>query len=217
MHTAETTSDSAPHGLLDPKYLAIYKEQLAGRIRSRRGTTHISVIDGEDNVASLSLSNGEGSGYVIPDTGIVLNNMLGEEDLNPAGFHCWPEGERMTSMMAPTIGLFPDGRQIATGSGGSNRLRTAILQVLMNLIDFNMDVEQAVNAPRIHYEDGLLSIEGGFDEKRIGAMLEAYPDHQVWEERNLFFGGVHTVISGGKGFGGAGDPRRSGVCAPCGG
>ena len=215
-HTAETGSDSALHPILEPKYLAIYKDQLAGRMRSRRGTTHISVIDGEQNIASLSLSNGEGSGYVIPDTGIVLNNMLGEEDLNPAGFHRWPEGERMTSMMAPTIGLFPDGHRISTGSGGSNRLRTAILQVLLNLIDFNMDVEQAVNAPRIHYEDSLLSVEGGFDEQRIETLLEAYPDHQVWDEQNLFFGGVHTVDSDGKGFSGAGDPRRSGVCARCG-
>ena len=216
-HTDQTAPDSDLHPILDPKYLAIYKNKLAGRIRSRRGTTHISVIDGEHNIASLSLSNGEGSGYVIPDTGIVLNNMLGEEDLNPAGFHCWPEGERMTSMMAPTIGLFPGGQRIALGSGGSNRLRTAILQVLVNLIDFDMHVEQAVNAPRIHYEDGLLSIEGGFDEQHIRTVLEAYPDHQVWEERNLFFGGVHTVVSDGKGFSGAGDPRRSGVCTPCGG
>ena len=198
---------------LDPISLARWREQVAWRMRAFGGTTHVSIIDSAGNVASATVSNGEGSGYVIPGTGIVMNNMLGEDDLNPNGFHRWTPDERMTSMMAPTALSWRDGRRIAIGSGGSNRIRTALLQVLVNLVDFEMDVEDAVSAPRIHLEDSFLSIEGGFDADRIAPVLEAWPDHQIWEAPNMFFGGAHTVASGPRGVEGAGDPRRDGVCA----
>ena len=122
------------------------------RALATRGTTHISVADAGGNLASLTLSNGEGSSYVLPGSGIMLNNMLGEEDLNPGGFHRLPAGVRLASMMTPTIARLSDGGQIALGSGGSNRIRSAILQVLLNVLEFDMDLEQAVNAPRLHLE-----------------------------------------------------------------
>ena len=198
---------------LDPASLARWREQVAGRVRAFRGTTHVSVIDAAGNVASATVSNGAGSDYVVPGTGIVMNNMLGEADLNPGGFHRWPLDERMTSMMAPTALVWRDGRKAATGSGGSSRIRTALLQVLVNLVDFAMDVEEAVVAPRIHVEDAFLSVEGGFDPERIAPVLEAWPDHQLWDAANMFFGGAHTVASGPRGVEGAGDPRRGGACA----
>jgi len=198
--------------LLDPAFIARYRRLLAGHAPARRGTTHIGVIDARGNVASLSLSNGEGSGCLVPGTGIMLNNMLGEQDLNPGGFHRWPADTRMTSMMAPTLLNFPDGRVAALGSGGSNRIRSAILQVVSNLVDFGMDVEEAVTAPRIHLEDGHLSVEGGFETERLGELLAAYPSHHLWEDLNLFFGGAHTVVREGASRRGAGDPRRGGVC-----
>ena len=197
--------------LLDETFLARYRKEIAGRAASRRGTTHISIIDAERNLASLTVSNGEGSGYVVPGTGIVMNNMLGEEDLNPGGFQRWPEAHRMTSMMAPTLLEFADGKRVALGSGGSNRLRTAILQVLVNLVDFELPVEEAVHAPRVHYENDLLSVEGGFDMDAIGALLEAFPEHHVWEDRNMFFGGVHTAVATRKDMQGVGDVRRGGA------
>lgn len=209
---AEDLSDTAANRLLDPDHVAAWRQRISGRARANRGTTHISLIDSNGNIATLSTSNGEGSAYVIPGTGIALNNMLGEEDLNPGGFHRWPRAERMTSMMAPSVARYPDGRLIATGSGGSNRIRTAILHVLLNLVDFDMDVESAVSSPRIHYENNLLSVEGGFDRSKIAEALSAFPQHKLWEARNMFFGGAHTVVADGREFGGAGDPRRGGVC-----
>ena len=206
-HSIETITS------LDPISVARWREQVAWRMRAFRGTTHVSVIDAAGNVAAATVSNGEGSSYVIPGTGIVMNNMLGEEDLNPDGFHRWTPDERMTSMMAPTALAWRDGRRVATGSGGSNRIRTALLQVLVNLVDFAMEVEDAVVAPRIHVEDSFLSVEGGFDAERIAPVLEAWPEHQVWDARNMFFGGAHTVASGPRGVEGAGDPRRDGACA----
>lgn len=197
--------------LLDPAYLEIYHRQIVGRATASRGTTHMSVIDGAGNVASLSCSNGEGCGAIVPGTGIMLNNMLGEDDLSPHGLHDWREDQRMSSMMAPSLVVRPDGKFIATGSGGSNRIRTAILQVLINLIDFRMAVEPAVCSPRIHVEGVKLSIEAGFDAERLAPLLARFPEHEIWSELNLFFGGAHTVLSGARGFQGAGDPRRGGV------
>ena len=198
---------------LDDASAARWRAQVAGRSRAFRGTTHVSIIDGAGSIASATVSNGAGSGYVIPGTGIIMNNMLGEDDLNPGGFHRWAPGERMTSMMAPTALAWRDGHRVATGSGGSNRIRTALLQVLVDLVDFAMEVEEAVAAPRIHVEDSFLSIEGGFDPERIARVLEAWPEHQVWETASMFFGGAHTVASGPRGVEGAGDPRRDGACA----
>ncbi len=209
---SEGVTDAVAARLLHPDYLDRWRRKLDPRARATRGTTHLSVIDGRGNIATLSVSNGEGSSYIVPGSGISLNNMLGEQDLNPSGFHRWPAAARMTSMMAPSIVAYPDGRTIATGSGGSNRIRTAILQVILNLVDFQMDVERAVHSPRVHYEKGLLSIEGGFEPRRIARALEAYPDHKLWEERNMFFGGAHTVARDGNNLSGAGDPRRDGSC-----
>jgi len=209
--TSQARIDAAER-LLDPGHLALWRERLAARLSACRGTTHINVIDARGNIASLSVSNGEGSACVVPATGITLNNMLGEADLNPGGFHRWTGGRRMTSMMAPSIAIGPGENLIAIGSGGSNRIRTAITQVLLNLLDHTMDAASAVNSPRVHFENGLLDIEGGFDRGRIAGALGAFPHHKLWRERNMFFGGAHTVMWDGNRFSGAGDPRRAGTC-----
>lgn len=176
----------------------------------RRGTTHISIMDGGGNIASLTTSNGEGCGYPIPGTGIILNNMLGEQDLNPHGFHRWPPNCRMTSMMAPTIASTPK-TTLALGSGGSNRLRTAILQCLINLTDFNMALDHAINAPRLHYENDQLNLENGFPDSSVAEIARRYPKLKHWPDKNLFFGGVHAVSRNSEGFFGCGDPRRGGA------
>jgi gamma-glutamyltranspeptidase/glutathione hydrolase len=204
----QETGDAAD--VLDPDTISRFRSALEGHPVTSRGTTHISVVDGQDNAASLTLSNGEGSGYVLPGTGIMVNNMLGEEDLNPGGFHCWDTNVRVSSMMAPTLAI-DEKRVIAVGSGGSNRLRTAILQTLNNLYDFGMDAREAVESPRLHVEKDRLSIEPGFPEAAVDQVCAGYPDHHRWQEKNLFFGGTHTVIHEGRGFSGAGDPRRDGV------
>ena len=197
--------------ILDQDYLNHYRREIIHRPQATRGTTHISVMDQAGNIASLSASNGEGSGHVLADTGIMLNNMLGEQDLNPKGFHQWPPNRRMTSMMTPVIVQQPGGQRIAMGSGGSNRLRTAILQVLVNLIDFGMSLKDAVNSHRIHYEDGLLNIETDSGLKQTKYLAEHHPSCKLWGERNLFFGGTHSVIQKEGQFDGIGDLRRGGV------
>ena len=143
----------------------------------------------------------------------MLNNMLGEEDINPHGFHQWPENRRIASMMSPTLVLSSQGQAIATGSGGSNRIRSAILQVLIGLLDFHMEVERAVEAPRLHYEGTSLNLEAGTDDSSIRQLFEMFPDNCLWPEKNLFFGGAHTVLRSPDGsLSGKGDSRRGGVC-----
>ncbi len=200
-----------PESLFAIDLLSRYRKEVLDRVKAYRGTTHISIIDRDHNVAAITVSNGEGCGQILPGTGIMLNNMLGEEDLNPNGFLNWQPNKRMSSMMAPTIVHTADNHLIATGSGGSNRIRSAILQVLVNLLDFEMDVESAVAAPRIHYDNELTYIEGGFSIETLQDMIKRYPQHRTWDDQNMFFGGVHTVLSKDNKFFGAGDLRRGGV------
>ena len=179
--------------------------------KAYRGTTHISVIDAEGNAASVSLSNGEGDGFIVGDHGFMLNNMLGEEDL--CEHDGWREGVRLSSMMAPTIIMEPDGTVTALGTGGSNRIRTAILQVAVNLLAHGMRLEDAVAAPRIHVERcGTTSYEPGLSEAAEAAFRALEDKARPWPAQNLFFGGVHAARWHEKrGVEGAGDPRRQGT------
>lgn len=170
-------------------------------------TTHISVMDEEGNAVSLTTSHGSGAGFSIPGMGLAFNNMLGEQDLNPRGFHKHPVGKRLHSMMCPCIALKKGRPDIVLGSGGSNRLRTAILQALIKIIDFKMPLKKAVVGPRIHWEGGELNMEPGFSKKAVRKILEIEPCTAFWRDLNIFFGGVHTVMKNK----GAGDPRRGGV------
>ena len=208
---SSASEEAALQHLLDENLLNTYRKKIVGNGRSLRGTTHMSVMDSKGNVAGLTASNGEGCGHMIPDTGVMLNNMLGEEDLNSDGFYQWPANRRMTSMMAPTLVISPQGKKISLGSGGSNRLRTAILQVLVNIIDFDKSLHDAVNQPRIHFENELLSIEPGFGADALRVLCKQFKNHKLWEQQNLFFGGVHTVTGQNGVFDGAGDQRRDGV------
>jgi gamma-glutamyltranspeptidase/glutathione hydrolase len=182
---------------------ALYRGGLAKRVLS--GTTHISVIDGSGDAASLSASLGSGSGVVVPGTGIHLNNMLGELDLIGAS----NPGERLTSMMAPSIVLREGRPRLVVGSAGSARLRGAILQVTANVVGVGMSVEDAVEAPRVHAESGVVHCES----PAAADALEAEGRAVVrWRERNLYFGGVSAVeVLDDGAFAAAGDPRRGGA------
>jgi gamma-glutamyltranspeptidase/glutathione hydrolase len=177
---------------------------LATRLGS---TTHISVIDVDGCACSVTCTNGEGSGIVVPGTGMHINNVMGEEDLNPLGFHLHPAGRRMPSMMAPSIVMRDGEVELVLGSAGSNRIRSALLQTIVAVVDHGMPVRQAVDAPRVHFEDGILFAEPG-----IG-LEELDTDTPVvrFGERNLFFGGVQAALRRESSFTGAGDPRRGGV------
>ncbi len=171
------------------------------------GTTHISILDAAGNAASMTFSNGTGSGCFFPGTGIMLNNMMGEDELHPKGLFSSHPGVRVNSMMSPTLIKRDDRIYAILGSGGSKRIRTAMLQVILNLIDVGMDVRDAVEASRIHLDDeGVIQAEPDFAPEVIAALKELGPVNQ-WQSKDLYFGGVHTVMSDYSGWG---DSRRGG-------
>src|SRR3954447_25232229 len=146
-------------------------ESAAHDVGSRLGsTTHVSVLDEEGGCASVTCSNGSCSGVIVPGTGVHLNNMLGEEDLNPLGFHRHEPGLRIPSMMAPTVVLREGRPEVALGSAGSNRIRSAILQTILAIVDSGDGAAEAVERPRVHYEGGVVEAEPGVDEGALVAL-----------------------------------------------
>jgi gamma-glutamyltranspeptidase/glutathione hydrolase len=179
---------------------------LAGFLSSRLGsTTHISVLDEHGRACSVTCTNGEGSGVVVPGTGIHLNNVMGEEDLSPLGFHSHPAGRRMPSMMAPSVVMRGGEVELVLGSAGSNRIRSALLQTIVGVVDHGLSAPDAVRAPRAHFENGIVYHEPGLEPP--GDDREVVRFHDL----NLFFGGVQAVQRRGGELTGAGDPRRGGV------
>ena len=178
----------------------------------QRGTTHLSVIDGQGTAIAATISNGEGNGELVGEFGFMLNNILGEEDVNTHGTGDWPLNTRLASMMCPTVIEKPDGSLIALGSGGSNRIRSAIFQVVVGLCLREADLSEAVSGPRLHIEGGHLDFEDQFASEEAAALRALCPDHRAWPEPNMFFGGVHAAELHADGsFSGAGDRRRDGV------
>jgi gamma-glutamyltranspeptidase/glutathione hydrolase len=174
-------------------------------------TTHISAVDARGNAASLSASTGCGSGVIVPGTGIHMNNMLGEADLNAGDGRAGP-GRRLTSMMAPSIVLSEGRPRLVVGSAGSNRLRSAILQIVVNMVAHRMRAQDAISHPRVHFENDRLNLEGGIDTAVADALLADGYDVVPWNDLNLYFGGAATVALGADGsLEAAGDPRRGGA------
>ncbi|MCP4362779.1 MAG: gamma-glutamyltransferase, partial [Chloroflexi bacterium] len=177
-------------------------------------TSHLSVIDGQGLAVSLTTTAGESAGYVVPGTGFIPNNMMGEEDLHPNGFHTRPSGKRLPTMMTPTIVRKDGMTRLVVGSGGSIRIRSAILQVLSNLLDYHMTLHDAVNTARVHVESGALQCEAGYDPTAVDELETLGHAVNRWPSRSIYFGGAHSVSRTSDGhLVAAGDNRRGGATA----
>ena len=189
-------------------------ESAAANAHSRLGsTTHVAVLDDDGACASVTCSNGSSSGVVVPGTGLHLNNMLGEQDLNPHGYHRHEPGWRIPSMMAPTVVLRDGAPELVLGSAGSNRLRSAILQTILGVVDEGLSAQDAVDRARLHYEGGIVDAEPGVDPEALEALERDGWRVQRWRERNLYFGGVQAAARDREtgALTGGGDPRRGGA------
>jgi gamma-glutamyltranspeptidase / glutathione hydrolase len=203
--------------LLSPAELGAARRRIGRRLAGRRdevparGTTHVSAIDADGNAASLTTSTGSGSGVIVPGTGVHLNNMLGEHDL--VGGKTVPAGRRLTSMMAPSLVLDAAGwPQLVVGSAGSARLRGAIMQIVVNVVEHGLPVEEAISAPRLHVDEPHVHCEGGTDPAALDQLEALGYDVVRWRRRNLFFGGAAAVAVQADGsLTAAGDPRRGGA------
>lgn len=175
-------------------------------------TTHLSILDANGGAASMTLTNGEGCGHVIPGTAIQLNNFMGEEDLHPKGFFGMPPGSPLPSMIAPCVARGPEGI-LALGSGGANRIRSVVSQVLYR-VTRGESLEQAVLAPRIHAENDSVWLEMAErpdPAATLHQLHDAFGHVYEFPIRAFFFGGVHAVMKRGESLEGMGDPRRGGA------
>jgi gamma-glutamyltranspeptidase/glutathione hydrolase len=97
------------------------------------------------------------------------------------------------------------------GSAGSVRLRGAILQTVVNVIDHGLSVDEAITAPRIHLDEPQVHCEGGTDPRELDRLEQRGYEVTRWRRRNLYFGGVSAVeLGAGGSLAAAGDPRRGG-------
>ena len=159
-------------------------------------TAHVSAADADGATCALTVSSGYGSGMVAAGTGIWLNNCLGEQELNPRGLHGLPPGTRLLSNMAPTVGHHVDGSALAIGSPGADRITTAIVQAVAGLVNGGLDLQEAINHPRVHVH------RAGRAEEEI----------KVETEPSMYFGGVAATFRGADGrLEAAADPRRDGA------
>ncbi len=180
------------------------------RPRQPGNTTHISVVDGAGNAVSITTSLGETAGIAAGNTGVLLNNLLGEADVNPPDVKL-AAGGRLMTMCCPTL-LEVGGDIFAIGSGGSSRIRSAVLHGIVYLTDHGLPAAEVVSAPRLHVEDGVVHIEiDGRSQASIQALRASPWQVRTFSGANMFFGGLHIAGQERDGFTGAGDPRRSGA------
>jgi gamma-glutamyltranspeptidase/glutathione hydrolase len=222
----EQPAEEAIRYFLSESFVAHYVQEVRASIEGERkfptftepilhpDTSHLSVIDGDGLAVSLTTTAGESAGFVVPGTGYIPNNILGEADLHPNGFHSSPAGKRISTMMTPTIVLHNGRIRLVVGSGGSIRIRSAILQVLTNLLDYKMDLDDAVSRNRVHLEEGVFQCEPGYDSTAVDALEELGYEVNRWDRRSIYFGGAHSVSWSENGrLVAAGDDRRGGAVA----
>ena len=207
VHDVAGDLDAAGHELL----LSVDRHGLSG-LPTSANTAHISVVDTDGTACAITVSSGYGAGITVPGTGILLNNALGEPELNRLGLHRLAPGTRLASNMAPTTGRTRDGRVLAIGSPGADRITTALMQVLGQGCLHGADLQHAIDAPRLHVRfgpDGVPVVEHETDAAIARAVADAGlrgVDHGVLQ---MFFGGVGAAYRREDGvLEAAGDPRR---------
>ena len=169
-------------------------------------TTNLVAVDADGNACVLTTSLGLGSGDFLPGLDLQPNSMLGETELLVGPL---TPGERMASMMAPSLALDGDGLALAIGSAGGSRLRSALVSVAAAILDERIDPQEAVDRPRVHPAGPVVHAEPGADEDALMAIERSGRPVRRWAERHHYFGGVSAIARTGA----AADPRRSGSVA----
>jgi len=176
------------------------------RVTGGGDTTNLTVVDDDGNACVLTTSLGLGSGDFLPGYDLHLNSMLGEADLVRGPL---VPGERMQSMMAPTLAADSEGLSLAAGAAGGTRLRTALLGVVAGVLDEGLEPEAAVARPRVHPAPDVVNAEPGVDEQALAELEARGRNVRRWPEQHHYFGGVSLVSRRGA----AADPRRNGAAA----
>jgi gamma-glutamyltranspeptidase / glutathione hydrolase len=194
-------------GLAPAERLLAVVAALDGGAGPETHTTNLVTVDRDGNACVLTTSLGLGSGDWLPGLDLHLNSMLGEVDLLTEPLE---PGDRMQSMMAPSLALDRDGLVLAIGAAGGTRLRTALVGVAAAILDEGVDPQAAVDRPRVHAAGDVVNAEPGADEDGLAALEASGRTLRRWAEPHHYFGGVSAIGRTGA----AADPRRSGAVAP---
>jgi gamma-glutamyltranspeptidase/glutathione hydrolase len=212
VHDRSSDLDAAGHELL----LSVDRHGLAG-LPTSASTAHVSAVDADGNACAVTMSAGYGAGLTVPGTGMLLNNALGEPELNRLGLHRLAPGTRLASNMAPTTGRTADGRVLAIGSPGADRITTALMQVLGQGCLHDADLQHAIDAPRLHVrfdDSGAAVVEHESDPGIAAAVAAAGYASRDHGELSMYFGGVGAAFRHEDGaLEAAGDPRREAAVA----
>ena len=179
------------------------------------GTSHLSVIDRQGNIVALTqtINYFFGSGVLVPGTGILLNNEMDDFNPQPGTSNSVEPKKRPLSSMTPTIMLKNGKPFLSVGSPGATRIISALSLIIVNVVDFRMNIQDAVEAARIHCMTGDIFMESRFPKAVQEALTAKGHKLNIRGEMDLYFGGAQGVMidpASGKLYG-AGDPRRDGV------
>jgi len=171
-------------------------------------TVHTSSTDTDGLACAITMSTGYGSGHMVPESGIWLNNCLGELELIPTGPEGRTPGTRLPSNMAPTVARNSIGDTLSIGSPGADRITTALLQVLHRHLLEGMPLREAISAPRVHVQFESTGVRLAHEP---GIKLPANsPPLHTFKEQSMYFGGVGATSAAGGGLEAVADPRRAG-------
>jgi len=173
------------------------------------GTSHISIVDAQGNVASMTTTIEATFGSRIMVRGFLLNNELTDFDFVPGGANEIAPGKRPRSSMAPTIVFTSDGTvRLAVGSPGGPNIINYVAKSLVAMLDWGFDAQAAAAAPNFGSRNGPTLLEAGSFYEAMKGQLEAR-GHTV--EANSLTSGVHAVERVPGGWRGGADPRREGT------
>jgi gamma-glutamyltranspeptidase/glutathione hydrolase len=208
VHDLSTDLEEDGYALLE----AVERHGLAG-LPTSSSTAHVSAVDSDGTACAITASSGYGSGATVPGTGMMLNNCLGEPELNRLGLHALAPGTRLASNMAPSVGRSSAGDVLAIGSPGADRITTALMQVLGRLCLYGTSLQEAIDEPRVHVrflDDGTTRVDHEEGEGIAEAIAAGSLPSYSHGPQSMFFGGVGAVRrSSSGGLEAAGDPRRA--------
>jgi gamma-glutamyltranspeptidase/glutathione hydrolase len=225
-------------GLLDPAYIASRRASIdpdrvtpSDRLgpgqpgRESTNTTHYSIVDAEGNAVAVTytLNGAYGSGVTVPGLGFLLNNEMDDFAAKPGTPNMFglvqgesnaiQPGKRPLSSMTPTI-VVRDGKPfLVLGAPGGSTIITAVLQVMLNVIDFGMNVQDAVDAPRVHHQwkPDQLELERGISPDTIALLRQR--GHVINDSRPVVLARVEAILIDGGWLQGGQDGRGSGKAA----